>query len=116
MGFVARSVFWLGLVYSSMPFDHEPAAPAIQPDQWPGPLAACARGMSEDCRRAIERLRLAAEIAGASVKIGEALLQAPPKPSSADAHAPKDIATKVAASRAIAEPSRGALTRPVDGR
>ena len=69
LGFVTKSVFWLGLVYSSMPFD-ERIAPttlrSIGPAALSGPLAACNHGMSEDCRNAIKRLRLAAEIVTAS--------------------------------------------------
>ncbi len=79
MGFVTKSVFWLGLVYSSMPFDERmtPATPrSIGRAALSGPLATCDHGMSEDCRNAIKNLRLAAEIAAAS---GDLLRKSPTK-------------------------------------
>ena len=69
LGFVTKSVFWLGLVYSSMPFDERiaPTMPrSIGPAALSGPLAACTDGMLKDCRNAVKRLRLAAEIVTAS--------------------------------------------------
>jgi hypothetical protein len=81
LGFVARTIFWLGLVYSSMPFD-EGSAPAAARRQaiasaaLPDPVAACARGSSADCRSAVERLRLAADIAAESLRAGDALRKA----------------------------------------
>ena len=81
LGFVARTIFWLGLVYSSMPFDEgsvpgatrrEGVASAALPD----PVAACAQGSSGDCRSAVDRLRLAADIAAASLRAGDALRKA----------------------------------------
>jgi hypothetical protein len=81
LGFAARSIFWLGLVYSNMPFDSGSGratgpAEAIGPVTAPGPVAACAHGMSEDCSAAVERLRVAADIAAASVGAGDALREA----------------------------------------
>jgi len=60
LGFLARSIFWLGLVYSSMPFDSDSGqatgpAEAIGPITAPGLVAACAHGMSEDRRSAVGR-------------------------------------------------------------
>jgi len=81
LGFVARTIFWLGLVYSSMPFD-EGSAPAAARRQaiasaaLPAPIAACAQGSSEDCRSVVERLRLAADIAAESLRAGDALRKA----------------------------------------
>ena len=48
LGFLARSIFWLGLVYSSMPFDSDSGratgpAEAIGPITAPGLVAACAQ-------------------------------------------------------------------------
>ena len=75
LGFVARSVFWLGLVYSAMPFDGSGGPVAL-----PGPLAACVHGMSDDCRSAVERLGLAADVAALSVQAGDALRKAATAP------------------------------------
>jgi hypothetical protein len=81
LGFVARSIFWLGLVYSSMPFD-DGSAPAARRQGMataalPDPVAACAQGSPGDCRSAAERLRQAADIAAASLRAGDALRKAP---------------------------------------
>jgi hypothetical protein len=89
LGFVARSIFWLGLVYSNMPFDSG-SGRATGPVTAPGPVAACAHGMSEDCRAAVERLRLAADIAAASVGAGDALRKAATTSQLADAPRSKD--------------------------
>jgi hypothetical protein len=59
-----------------MPFDGGPGR-AIGP----GAVAACVHGMSEDCRAAVERLRLAAELAAASVRAGGALRKTAAFPS-----------------------------------
>jgi len=58
MGFAARTIFWLGLVYSANPLDFgslfaEPVA--IPADA--NPLAACALGATEVCRRRADDLR-----------------------------------------------------------
>ena len=90
MGFVTKSVFWLGLVYSSMPFDERiaPASPrSIGPAALSGSLAACDHGMSEDCRNAIKKLRLAAEIVTAS---GDLLHKSLTKPDLTTQPAVKD--------------------------
>ena len=104
MGFVTKSVFWLGLVYSSMPFD-ERIAPAtlrsIGPAALSGSLAACDHGMSEDCRNAIKKLRLAAEIVAAS---GDLLHKSLTKP---------DLTTPPAARDRVSPPD-GGVVRPVE--
>ena len=110
MGFLARSIFWLGLVYSSMPFDGGPGratgpAAAIGPVTAPGAVAACVHGMSEDCRAAVERLRLAADLAAASVRAGDALRKTAASPS-AETPAPKDKAL----------PTHSAIVRAADSR
>jgi hypothetical protein len=66
MGFVARTIFWLGLVYSAMPLDFgslfaDPVPRVADAD----PLAACASGVTEDCRRRIGDLRKALDTAAA---------------------------------------------------
>ena len=80
LGFVARSIFWLGLVYSSMPFDSGSGRrPGSGGGDWPGDVAQPGRGLrtrpSEDCRSAVERLRLAMDVAAASVRAGDAFPQ-----------------------------------------
>jgi hypothetical protein len=95
LGFVARSIFWLGLVYSNMPFDNDSrrsAVPtqAVGPVASPGPVAACAQGMSETCRAAVERLRLAADIAAVSFGAGDALRKAAATSRLADPRRSKD--------------------------
>ena len=102
MGFLARSVFWLGLVYSSMPFDG--GSDGLVP--LTGSLAACAHGMSEDCRSAVERLRLAADVAAVSVQAGDAIRKAATAPHLADALRPKDKAS----------PARSSLVQAADSR
>jgi hypothetical protein len=111
LGFLARSIFWLGLVYSSMPFDSDSGqatgpAEAIGPITAPGLVAACAHGMSEDCRSAVERLRLAADIAAASVGAGEAFRKAATTSRLADAPRSKDKAL----------PTRSSVVLPADSR
>ncbi len=66
MGFIARTIFWLGLVYSAMPLDFG----SLIADRAPGtadanPLAACAGGVTEDCRRRVGELRKALDAAAA---------------------------------------------------
>jgi hypothetical protein len=66
MGFIARTIFWLGLVYSAMPLDFG----SLFSDRPPGmadanPLAACARGVTEDCRQRVGELRKALDAAAA---------------------------------------------------
>ena len=95
LGFLARSIFWLGLVYSSMPFDSGSApaitpASAIAPAAALGAMAACAQGLTEDCRGAVEKLRLATEIASVSSPVSELARPPPMKPHSADTLSPKD--------------------------
>jgi hypothetical protein len=111
LGFVARSIFWLGLVYSSMPFDGGSGratgpAEAIGPVKLPGPVAACAQGMSEDCRGAVERLRLAMDVAAASVRAGDAFRKAATTSRLADAPRSKDKAP----------PTRSSSVLPADSR
>lgn len=95
LGFVARTIFWLGLVYSSMPFDDGSAPLArrqgIAPAALPDPVAACAQGSPGDCRSAVERLRLAADIAAASLRAVDALRKAAAS-HSADGPTSKDKA------------------------
>ncbi len=64
MGFIARTIFWLGLVYSAMPLDFG----SLIADRTPGdanPLAACAGGVTEDCRKRVGQLREALDAAAA---------------------------------------------------
>jgi hypothetical protein len=66
MGFIARSIFWLGLVYSAMPLDFGSLISAPAPNLADAnPLAACAQGAPEDCRRRVEDLRKALTAAAA---------------------------------------------------
>jgi hypothetical protein len=95
LGFLARSIFWLGLVYSSMPFDSGPApaitpVSAIAPAAALGAMGACAEGLTEGGDAAIEKLRLAAEIASFSARTSELARPPPMKPHSADTLSPKD--------------------------
>ena len=64
MGFIARTIFWLGLVYSAMPLDFGSLIPgqvaALTGDN---PLAPCVRGVAEDCRRRVGELRKALDTA-----------------------------------------------------
>ena len=94
LGFLARSVFWLGLVYSSMPFDS--GSGGLVP--LPGPLVACAHGMSDDCRSAVEKLRLAADVAAVSVQAGDALRKAATASQRTDAPKSKDKASPLRSS------------------
>ncbi len=110
LGFLARTVFWLGLVYSSMPFDSGSGratspAEAIGPVTAPGPVAACVHGISEECRAAVERLRLAADVAAASVRAGDALRKAAAS-HSAETPASKDKASLTHSSFVRAAESR----------
>jgi len=87
---VTKSVFWLGLVYSSMPFDERiaPATPqSIGPAALLASLASCDHGMSEDCRNGIKNLRLAAEIAAAS---GDLIRKSPTKPDLTESPSARD--------------------------
>ena len=61
MGFVARTIFWLGLVYSAMPLDFG----SLVSETPAGALTRCARGPSDDCRKRIEDLRKTVEAAAA---------------------------------------------------
>ena len=70
----------------------------------PGLVAACAHGMSEDCRSADEE-RLAANIAAASVGAGEAFRKAATTSRLADAPRSKDKAL----------PTRSSVVRNADG-
>jgi hypothetical protein len=111
LGFMARSIFWLGLVYSSMPFDGGSGratgrAEAIGSVTAPGPVAACVHGISEDCRVAVERLRLGADVAAASVSAGDALRKTATASHLADALRPKDKAPPTHSSFVRAAESR----------
>lgn len=66
MGFIARTIFWLGLVYSAMPLDFG----SLIADRVPGaadanPLAACTGMFAEDCRRRVGDLRKTLDAAAA---------------------------------------------------
>ena len=61
MGFLARTIFWLGLVYSAMPLDFG----SLVSDTPAGALARCARSPTEDCRKRIEDLRKTVDAAAA---------------------------------------------------
>jgi hypothetical protein len=66
MGFAARTVFWLGLVYSAIPLDFG----SLFSDRASGvadlnPLAVCAEGVTGDCRRRVGDLRKALDAATA---------------------------------------------------
>ena len=63
MRFVARSIFWLGLVYSSIPLDLGSLFSDRTADA--SPLAACAQGPTEACRRRMGDLRKAMKAAAA---------------------------------------------------
>ena len=88
MGFIARTIFWLGLVYSAMPLD----LGSLIADRVSGvtdgnPLAACAGGLTEDCRLRVGALRKALDAAAARglvdrvVAATETLVAAdPPRP------------------------------------
>jgi hypothetical protein len=93
LGFMTKSVFWLGLVYSSMPFERG-SAPAIAPGAWPGQVAAGARETSEERRNAVDKLRLAAEVADSSFGARDLLLRTLIKPRSKDTPASKDLSIK----------------------
>lgn len=97
LGFLTRSVFWLGLVYSSMPFE-QGSAPAITPAAWPSPVSTCSQGMSEDCRNTVGRLRLATDLAKASLSAGDLLLRAPIKSRPADPLASKGLTSSLRSS------------------
>jgi hypothetical protein len=62
--------------------------------------------MSEDCRGAVERLRLAADAAAVSVQAGDALRRAATTSHLADALRLKDKAF----------PTRSSIVQPADGR
>ena len=61
MGFLARTIFWLGLVYSAMPLDFG----SLVSDTPAGAVARCARSPTEDCRKRIEDLRKTVDAAAA---------------------------------------------------
>jgi hypothetical protein len=90
---MTRSVFWLGLVYGSMPFEHG-SAPRTTPAAWPGPVTACAEGTSEECRKAVDKLRLATEVAKTFLGARDLLLPGPIKPVSRYTPASKDLSIK----------------------
>ena len=86
MGFVARTIFWLGLVYSAMPLDFGSLIsdrPPIPGD----PRAACARGATEDCRQRLGELRKALD-AAAALGIGDRIAAAAKTSAPADRLAP----------------------------
>jgi hypothetical protein len=71
MGFLARTIFWLGLVYSAIPLDFG----SLVSNRAPGlaesnPLAACASGPTDDCRRRVDDLRKVLD-AVAALGLGE---------------------------------------------
>jgi hypothetical protein len=89
-----------------MPFDDGSASKrGIASAALPDPVAACAQGSSADCRSAVEKLRLAAEIAAASLRAGDALRKAAAS-RSADGPASKDKAS----------PPHRPLVQPADSR
>ena len=66
MGFIARTIFWLGLVYSAMPFDFgSQVADHAAMVAAANPLAPCAQGPTEDCRRRVGDLRKALDAVAA---------------------------------------------------
>ncbi len=85
MGFIARTIFWLGLVYSAMPLDFGSLIPgqvaALTGDN---PLAPCVRGVAEECRRRVGELRKALDTAVA-LGLADPLVQA------TEAEAAKDL-------------------------
>lgn len=87
MGFIARTIFWLGLVYSAMPLDFGSLVPdpvaALTGDN---PLTPCVRGGAEDCRRRVGELRKALD-AMVALGLADPLVQA------TEAEATKDLAT-----------------------
>ena len=88
MGFVARTIFWLGLVYSAMPLDlgslfADPAPRAADAN----PLAACAHGATEDCRRRVGDLRKALDSA-ATLGIVDRVAEWAETPAPADPPSP----------------------------
>ena len=66
MGFIARTIFWLGLVYSAMPLDFGslPSGPAPSL-AGANPLTPCAQGPTGDCRWRFAGLRKALDAAAA---------------------------------------------------
>jgi hypothetical protein len=92
MRFVARSIFWLGMVYSSIPLDFGSLFSDRAADA--NPLAACVQGPMETCRQRMGELRKA-------VKAAAALGVEGPWVTAADGAVSKDL-----------EPPR----RPVQGR
>ncbi len=76
MGFIARTIFWLGLVYSAMPLDFGSLIPgqvvALAGDN---PLAPCVRGGAKDCRTRVGELRETLETAVA-LGVANSLTQA----------------------------------------
>ncbi len=85
MGFIARTIFWLGLVYSAMPLDFGSLVPSQVAALTDGdPLAPCVRGAAEDCRRRVGELRRALDTAVA-LGLADPLVQA------TEAEAAKDL-------------------------
>lgn len=77
MGFVARTIFWLGLVYSAMPLDFGTLLSGRPPGLADAnPLAPCAHGVSEACRRRIDDLRRTLDAAAALAVVGQAVTDA----------------------------------------
>ncbi len=67
MGFIARTIFWLGLVYSAMPLDFGSLISDRVASLTNGnPLAPCVRGVAEDCRRRVGELRKALDASAAA--------------------------------------------------
>jgi hypothetical protein len=65
VGFTARTIFWLGLVYSAMPLDFGSLVPGQMANLTENALLApCVRGGVEDCRRRLGELRKALDAAG----------------------------------------------------
>jgi hypothetical protein len=80
VGFTARTIFWLGLVYSAMPLDFGSLVP--------GPMAAltenallapCVRGGVRDCQRRLGELRKALDTAGELRLANQAIEEKPAK-------------------------------------
>jgi hypothetical protein len=79
LGFLAKSVFWLGLVYSAMPFDagtlvREAPATAVLPAAIRDSAAICGKATAEACLGVVDELRKAAEL----VRLAERAVPTPP--------------------------------------
>ena len=89
MGFVARTIFWLGLVYRAMGLDFGSLVsdrPAGLADATL--LAQCAHGLTGDCRRQIDDLRRTVDAAAALGLIERAVTAADP-PAASDPRPPR---------------------------